>query len=88
MWEAELVGKGVDLGVLEKLVAGHVHIRDRGVLLERALTGDLFGEVVASVEEFEEAADGVEVLAGQLDLPGLSCARNCQFTFAEQRRGR
>lgn len=42
--EAELLGERVDLGVLEQLVARHVHLGDRGVLLERALAGHLSGK--------------------------------------------
>lgn len=69
--KAKLLGERIHLGVLEELVARHVDVGDRGVLLERALAGHLLGEVVARVEELEEAADGLNVLAGELDLAGL-----------------
>lgn len=69
--KAELLGERVHLGVLEELVARHVDVGNRGVLLERALARHLLGEVIARVEELEEAADGVNVLAGKLDLAGL-----------------
>jgi hypothetical protein len=69
--EAELLRKGVDLSVLEELLARHVHLGDRGILLQRALPGHLLGEVVARVEELEEAPHRVDVFAGELDLAGL-----------------
>jgi hypothetical protein len=69
--KAKLLGQRVHLGVLEELVARHVDIGNRGMLLEGALARYLLGEVVACVEELEEAPDGVNVLAGKLDLAGL-----------------
>lgn len=69
--EAEFVRERVDLGMLQKLVTCHIDIRHRWILLERSLAGNLLGEIVTGVEELEEATDGVEILAGQLDLAGL-----------------
>lgn len=58
-------GKGlaerIDACVFEELVARLVDEGSRGVALEITTAGDLAWEVVACVEEFEEAAYGVEV---------------------------
>ena len=59
--EAELLAEGVDARVLEQLVARVVDLGHGRVGLERALAGDLAREVLARVEELEEAADGVDV---------------------------
>ena len=69
--ESKFLRQGVDLGVLEELLARHVDVGDRGVLLQRSLAGHFLGEIVAGVEEFEEAANGLEVFVGKLDLTGL-----------------
>jgi hypothetical protein len=68
---AEPVGEGVDARVLEELVARVVDGRRRRVVLEDALAGELLGEVLARVEEFEEAADGLDRLVCELDCAGL-----------------
>lgn len=65
--EGERLAQGVDAGVLEELVAGLVDEGRGGVALEVAGAGDLAGEVVACVEELEEAADGVEVFVYEVD---------------------
>jgi hypothetical protein len=69
--QTELPGEGIDLGMLEQLVARHVDIGDGRVLLERALAGHLLGEIVARVEELQEAANGVDVLVGEFNLASL-----------------
>lgn len=66
--DLELVGQGVDAGVLEELLAGLVDLGKRGVIFELSLARNLPGEVVAGVEVFEEAADCVDFLRGELDL--------------------
>ena len=65
--EVEGFGKRVDSCVLEELVTGLVDERGAWVTLEIARAGDLAGEVVACVEEFEEASNGVEVLVNEVD---------------------
>ena len=65
--EAERVAEGVDARVLEELVARLVDGGRAGVALELARAGHLAREVVARVEEFEEAAYGVEVLVYEVD---------------------
>lgn len=69
--DAELLGEGVDAGVLEELVARVVDLGLRGVLLEDALPGELAREVLARIEVFEEAAGRIDVFALELDLPRL-----------------
>lgn len=69
--DAKLLGKCVDAGVLEELVAAVVDRGNRGVRLEDALARELPGEVFASVEEFEEASDGIDVVIWELDLTRL-----------------
>lgn len=69
--DLKLLRQGVHASMLQELFATLVHLRDRGVGLERSLSGDLLGEVVASVEELEEAADTVNVFGGELDLAWL-----------------
>lgn len=69
--DAELLRQSVDAGVLEELVAGVVDGGGGGVVLEDALAGELLGEVLSGVEEFEEAAYSVDVLLGEVDLAGL-----------------
>jgi hypothetical protein len=80
--QAKLLGERVDLCVLEQLLARHVDIGDRRVLLERPVAGDLPREVVACVEELEEAADGVDVLTGELNLAGLF--RACRLALVPE----
>lgn len=70
--DAPFLRQRVDLCVLEQLDARVVDGRDRGVVLERPLARDLAREVLARVEELEEAADGVQVLVGELDVARLS----------------
>lgn len=67
----ELLAQGVDAGMLQKLITRLVDLGDAGVHLELALAGNLLGEVVASVEELEEAADGIEVVLAEVDGAGL-----------------
>ena len=69
--DAELLGEGVDARVLEELVARVVDGRRRRVVLEDALAGELLGEVLARVEELEEAADGLGCFVGEFDRAGL-----------------
>lgn len=68
---AELLGYRVDARMLEQLLARLVDGRQGGVRLEQALAGQLLGEVVAGVEVLEEAADGVDLVAHELNLSGL-----------------
>lgn len=79
--EAELLGDGVHARVLEKLLAREVDLGNRGVLLQRALAGNLLGEVIACVQELEEAAHGVDVFGGELDLAGLFGKGSISFLF-------
>ena len=71
--EPKLLGQCVHLGVLEELVARHIHIRNRGVLLQRPLAGRLLREVIARVEKLKEAADSVDIFAGELNVARLRC---------------
>lgn len=57
--------------MLEELLAALIDLRDGRVGLENARAGDLLGEVLAGVEELEEAADGVDILFIELDLARL-----------------
>ena len=57
----------VDARVLEELVACLVNAGDGRVDFELAAAGQPAWEVVACVEEFEEAADGLDVLVYQVD---------------------
>lgn len=68
---AELVGQRVHARVLEQLDAVLIDLGEGRVRLERARAGQLLGEVLARVQELEEAADGLDVLFGELDLAGL-----------------
>lgn len=70
--DAELLRQGVDAGVLEELVAGVVDGRGSWIVFEDALTGELLGEVLSGVEEFEKAAYSIDVLVGKVDLAGLA----------------
>jgi hypothetical protein len=70
--QAELVGEGIHLGMLQQLVACLVDFRDRGVGLEGSLARDLLGKVFPGIEELEEAADSIEVFVGKFDLSWLS----------------
>lgn len=69
--DAKLLGECVNAGVLEELIAAVVDRGDRGIGLEDALAGELLREVFASVEELEEASDGVNVIFWELDLAWL-----------------
>jgi hypothetical protein len=69
--QPELLGQGVDARVLEQLVARVVDFGQGRVGLEGALAGDLAREVLARVEELEEAAYRIDVFVGELYLPGL-----------------
>lgn len=69
--DVERLGEGVDAGVLEELGAGVVEGGDGGVGFEGALAGQLAGEVLAGVEVFEEAGDGVDVVFEELYPPDL-----------------
>lgn len=68
---AELLGEGVDARVAQEVVARVVEPGHAGVVLELALPGDLAREVLARVEELEEAAHGVVVFFGELNLSWL-----------------
>ena len=57
----------VDARVLQQLVAALVDFRCIGVLLEVASAGYLAWEVVAGVEELEEASDGIEILVNEVN---------------------
>ena len=61
LWEVKGFGEGVDAGVLQELVSILVNGGHGRIAVEIAGAGQLAREVVACVEEFEEAADGVEV---------------------------
>ena len=66
-----LLGECVYAGVLEQLVAHVIDTRGSRIGLEVARAGYLLGEVFARVQEFEEAADSLNVLIRKLDLTGL-----------------
>lgn len=57
--------------MFQELGAGVVDLGDGGVRLERPLSGNLPREVLASIEEFEETTDGVDIFADEVDLTGL-----------------
>lgn len=69
--EAELLGEGVDAGMLEQLVARVVDLGQGRVRLEFARVAELAGEVLARVEELEEAAYCVDVFVRELNLAWL-----------------
>ena len=69
--DAELLRQGVDASVLEELVARVIDGGGSRVVFEDALARELLGEVLARVEELEEAAYGVDVLVGEVYLAGL-----------------
>lgn len=68
---AELLGEGVDARVAQQVVARLVDARHARVMLEHALPRYLAREVLAGVEELEEASHGVVVFLGELNLSGL-----------------
>ena len=57
--------------MLEELVSGVVDGGGARVVLEDALAGELLGEVLACVEELEEATYGLDVLVWEVYLAGL-----------------
>lgn len=57
--------------MLQQLLATLIHRRQRRVLLKRTLALQLPGEVVSCVEELEEAADGIGLVAGEFNLSWL-----------------
>lgn len=59
---AELISQDIDASVLEELVAGGVEIWSGWVVDEAVGVGDLLGEVLAGIEELEEASDGIDWL--------------------------
>jgi hypothetical protein len=84
--DAKLLGECVDAGVLEELVAAVVDRGDRGVRLEDALAGELLREVFASVEEFEEASDSVDVVVWELDLTRLRGVNGLNWLYNNAQR--
>lgn len=64
--QGELLGQGVDLGVLEELAARLVQGRGRGVRFEGA-GRELVREVLARVEVFEEARGRFEIVVLEVD---------------------
>ena len=72
MRQMERFAEDIDASVFEELITGFVYGWDGGVVLELAGTGELPREVVACVEELEEAAYGVKVFVTQID-----CALLC-----------
>lgn len=69
--DLELLGQGIDTSVLQELIAALVDLRDRGIGFEGTLAGNLPGEIVASIQELEEAADSVNVFGCELQLTRL-----------------
>ena len=71
--EAQLVGQGVDFGVLEERGAGGVGGRERGIGLEGRVFGggEAAWEVFAVVEVFENRACGREVVVWEVDAAVL-----------------
>ena len=53
--------------MLEELITGFVNHGSRWVALEVSCPGNFAGEVVACVEEFEEAAYSVEIFVYEVD---------------------
>lgn len=64
--QGELLGQGVDLGVLEELAARLVQGRGGGVRFEGA-GRELVREVLARVEVFEEARGRFEIVVLEVD---------------------
>lgn len=57
--------------MLKELDARIIDGRDAGVVFEGSLAQQLAREVFACVEELEEAADGINVFIGELDVARL-----------------
>lgn len=72
---AELLGQRVDARMLQQLLTCLVYGGYGGVLLQQSLARQLLREVVARVEEFEEAADGVELVGWEVYLSRLKAVR-------------
>jgi hypothetical protein len=66
-WQVKCFTERVDTSVLEKLITSLINERGRGVALEIAAAGDFAREVVTCIEEFEEAADGIQVFVYKVD---------------------
>lgn len=69
--DAPFLSQRIDPCVLEQLDAGVVDGGDRRIVFEASLAGQLAGEVFVCVEELEEAADGIDVFVGEVDLARL-----------------
>jgi len=65
--QVKCIRECVDAGVLEELVTGLVDFWESRVALEIAGAGKFAWEIIASVQELEEASDGVEVFVDQIN---------------------
>jgi hypothetical protein len=72
--QAERFGQRVDACVLEELVACLIDVGRVRVLLEISCAGKFAREVVACVQEFEEASNGVEVFVNKVNSALLATA--------------
>lgn len=53
--------------MFEQLDARVVDRWDGGIVLETSLAGQLAGEIFLGIQEFEEAADGIDVFVWEVD---------------------
>jgi hypothetical protein len=74
----EGLGQSVDSGMLEELVASLVDKRGIGITLKIAGVREFAGKVVASVEKFEEASDGIEVFVSEDNCALLVLVRSIE----------
>lgn len=57
--------------MLEQLNARVVDRWDGGIVFEASLARQLAGEIFLGIQEFEEAADGIDVFVWEVDLARL-----------------
>jgi hypothetical protein len=79
--EAESFGQRVDSCVFEELVACLVNLWCIGVPLEVPCAWDFAGEVVAGVEELEEASNSVKVFVYEVNSTLLLVIRLAKILF-------
>lgn len=66
-WHIESFSKGVNTSMLQELISSLINIRGAGISFQVSRAGDLSGEIIASVEEFEKASDSVEVFVNEVN---------------------
>lgn len=69
--DAPFLSQGVDPCVFEQLDARVVDGWNSGIVFEASLARQLAREVFVSIQEFEEAADGIDVFVWEVDLSRL-----------------